>query len=135
MPSRSWSQQRGRSHDLPVAICRAITLGVWLPTHDGSGVTVRHVPVMAGGVLRCLYADHRARKSIALGQNNFRVDPECGIVGLSVRCADGKGGGSTTYDLRFVDVPTTLRASKQVRGPVTIEIERVSGRAAVRALR
>jgi hypothetical protein len=65
------------------------------------------------------------------GRGNFKL--ATGAGGLSVRCGDG--GGSTTYHLRFVEVPTPLRAHKNADEPAFLELRRERGKALLVGLR
>jgi hypothetical protein len=65
-----------------------------------------------------------------LGHNNFRIQPDSGS--LSVNCYGSSGnltGWTTTYHLRFVDVPKAVEIEKKADEVVLIEVEHRSGRA------
>lgn len=67
--------------------------------------------------------------AIDLGNGNFRISGDSG--GLSVNCygSDGRPHGwGTTYHLRFVDVPATVKVTKNGGETAVIEVERKSGR-------
>jgi hypothetical protein len=62
------------------------------------------------------------------GHGNFRTSGQ----GLGVTClGPEKGGGGTTYHLRFVDVPGRLTVTKNANEPALIDLERIGGRAVV----
>ena len=65
-----------------------------------------------------------------LGHGNFRTQPDSGS--LSVQCYGSSGnrtGWTTTYHLRFVDVPRTVEIEKKADEVAFIEVEQRSGRA------
>jgi hypothetical protein len=112
------------AHDIESA---AKTLG----SIEGSRISIRHVPrSRPEGCAGSYTLTIGAGRALGDGHGNFRIVE--GARGLSVHCVDPPaGGGSTTYHLRFVDVPATLQVSKSAGEAAIIDLQRVSGRAVV----
>jgi len=107
-----------------------------LASHEGARVEIPHDPRRwpegcAGSYIL------RIAKGAAenLGHDNFHIRPNSGS--LSVRCYGSSGNRTawtTTYHLRFVDVPETVEIEKKADEVVFIEVERRSGRAVLGGL-
>jgi hypothetical protein len=97
-----------------------------LPAGEGASITIEHVPrSWPEGCTGPYELDIERGTATPDGQGNFRIAPDAG--GLRVRC-DG-GGGSTTYHLRFVDVPTPLSVKKQAGERTYLVVRREHGKA------
>jgi hypothetical protein len=100
---------------------------------EGSTVLIEHVPQSWPEGCSGSYDVEIARgAAVADGYGNFQVAPGAGP--LIVSCAEG-GGGSTTYHLRFVDVPRSLRVHKRAGEVTALELRRQGGKALLVALR
>jgi hypothetical protein len=100
---------------------------------EGSTVVVEHVPQSwPEGCSGPYDVEIERGASVGDGHGNFQVAPGAGP--LVVSCAEG-GGGSTTYHLRFVDVPKPLRVHKRAGEVTTLELRRERGKALLVALR
>jgi hypothetical protein len=103
-----------------------------LSAADGSTIAIEHTPKSWPSGCSGEY-DLEIEKGSAFGDGsgNFRLAPDAG--GLTVRCEGG--GGSTTYHLRFVEVPQALRVHKNAGEPTVLEFRRERGKALLVALR
>lgn len=104
-----------------------------LGAREGERVEIRHVPSRWPEGCAGSYTLQIGKGSAtAEGNNNFHINP--GAEGLSVRCFNSSGNAhawSTTYHLRFVDVPETVNVEKQGGEAAVVEVERKAGRAVV----
>ena len=108
-----------------------------LGSQEGSRTEIPHVPSRwpegCAGSYRLRIGKGSAT---AEGNNNFHINP--GAAGLSIRCYGSNGNPhawSTTYHLRFVDVPQTVEVEKPDGGTAFIQVDRQGGRAVVVGLR
>jgi hypothetical protein len=108
-----------------------------LASHEGARVEIPHDPRRWPQGCAGSYVLSIAKGAAEnLGHNNFRTQPDSGS--LSVRCYSSSGnrtGWTTTYHLRFVDVPKTVEIEKKADEVVFIEVEHRSGRAVLVGLR
>ena len=102
-----------------------------LTSHDGARVEIPHDPRRWPEGCAGSYVLRIAKGAAEnLGHDNFHTRPNSGS--LSVTCYGSSGnrnGWTTTYHLRFVDVPETVEIEKKADEKVFIEVERRSGRA------
>jgi len=103
-----------------------------LPPTEGSTVTIEHTPKSwPEGCTGPYVLEIQQGTAINDGGGNFHIAPDAGD--LSVRCSGG--GGSTTYHLRFVDVPATVRVSKAAGESALLILRREHGRAVLVGVR
>jgi hypothetical protein len=104
-----------------------------LGSAEGARVQIRHAPSRWPEGCAGAYTLHIGKGSAAAkGNNNFRTNP--GSESLLVRCYNSGGNAhawSTTYHLRFVDVPETVEIEKHGGDPTVIDVERKAGRPTV----
>jgi hypothetical protein len=101
-----------------------------LASHEGARVEIPHDPRRwpegCTGSYRL-----RIEKGAAenLGHGNFRIRPNSGSLSVGCGSTGNWTGRTTSYHLRFVDVPETVEIEKEGDEVVFIEVERRSGRA------
>lgn len=104
-----------------------------LAAGDGARIEIRHVPSRWPEGCAGSYTLHLGKGSAtAEGNGNFHINRDAD--GLLVRCFNSSGNPhawSTTYHLRFVDVPEAVQIEKQSGEAAVIEVERKAGRAVV----
>lgn len=108
-----------------------------LGSREGSRTEIRHTPSRwpegcAGSYILIL----EAGAADAVGDGNFRTRDNSGPLHVDCYGSDGnRHGWSTTYHLRFVEIPTAVRVEKQYKETAVIEVERRAGKAIVVGLR
>jgi len=103
-----------------------------LPAAEGSTITIEHTPTSwPEGCTGPYVLEIRQGTAIGDGRGNFHIAPGAGS--LSVSCPGG--GGSTTYHLRFVDVPAALSVRKAAGESALLIVLRAHGRAMLVGLR
>ena len=108
-----------------------------LGSAEGARVEIPHTPQSWPAGCAGSYV-LRIEKGTAVGDGHGNFDVGANSGGLSVRCYGQDGSAAawgTTYHLRFVDVPATVEVEKKRGETAVIEVQRLSGRAAVVGLR